>query len=63
MPKRLHIFISYDVTLEYICAKTNMSQRIKKCKYNQEVIDMIFNLDKICDIYQTLWFHMIGINL
>jgi hypothetical protein len=49
--KKLHIFISYDVMLEYICVKNNTSQRIKKCKYNQEMIEMIFDIVEICEIY------------
>jgi hypothetical protein len=42
--------ISYDVMLKYIWVKKCTSQSIKKCKYAQEMIEMIFNLYEICNI-------------
>jgi hypothetical protein len=51
MLNKLYIFISYDVMLEYICAKKYVSQCTKKCKYIQEMIEIIFNIYEICDIY------------
>jgi hypothetical protein len=51
MLNKLHFFISYDVMLEYICAKKYMLQCTKKCKYIQEMIEMIFNIYEVCDIY------------
>jgi hypothetical protein len=45
-------FISYDVMLEYICAKNMyVTQHTKKCKYIQKMIKLIFNFYKICNIY------------
>jgi hypothetical protein len=44
-------FISYDVMLKYICAKKYTSQCTKKCKYIQEMIEIIFNIYETCDIY------------
>jgi hypothetical protein len=37
--------------LKYIWVKKCTLQRIKKCKYAQEMIEMIFNLYEICNIY------------
>jgi hypothetical protein len=37
--------------LEYICEKKSTSQYIKKCKYLQEMIEMIFNFYEIYNIY------------
>jgi hypothetical protein len=37
--------------LEYICAKKIMSHCHKKWKYIQKMIEMIFNLYEICNIY------------
>ncbi len=45
---------SYDVMLEYMCVKNiySTSHDTKKCKYIQEMIEMIFY--EICNIHQTL---------
>jgi hypothetical protein len=51
MSEKLHFKISYDVMLEYICAKNNISQHIKNCIYNQKRIEIIFSLYEICTIY------------
>jgi len=51
MPKKLHLKISCDVMLNYIWVKKCTSQRIKKCKYAQEMVEMIFNLYEIYNIY------------
>jgi hypothetical protein len=37
--------------LNYICTKSGMPWRKKKCKYAQEMIEMIFNIYKTCSIY------------
>jgi hypothetical protein len=37
--------------LKYICAKKYTSQCIKKCKYIQNLIEMILSLYEICNIY------------
>jgi hypothetical protein len=36
---------------KYICGKKSMSLYIKKCKYIQKMIEMIFSLYEICSIY------------
>jgi hypothetical protein len=41
-PKKVRFLISYNVRLEYICAKKKVSQCIKKCKYIQKMIEMFF---------------------
>jgi len=51
MSKKQKKFISYDVMLNYICTKSGMSQCKKKCKYVQEMIEMIFNVYKTYIIY------------
>jgi hypothetical protein len=51
MSKKLNFFISYDVMLNYICTKSGMSQCKKKCKFVQEMIEMIFNVYKTYMIY------------
>ncbi len=35
---------------------------LKKCKYIQKMIEIIFSVYEFC-IYSTLWFYMIGISL
>jgi hypothetical protein len=51
MPKKVHFIISYDVILKYNCTKKCTLQSTKKCKYIQEMIEMIFNIYEICSIY------------
>ncbi len=36
---------------KYICGKKCISLCIKKCKYTQKMIEMIFSLYEICNIY------------
>jgi hypothetical protein len=40
--------------IEYIYAKKYISQRTKKCKYTQKMIEMIYSFYEICIIYLTL---------
>jgi hypothetical protein len=49
--KKLHFFHSYDVMLDRFVPKMCMSHHIKRCKYIQEIIEMIFNIYEICSIY------------
>jgi hypothetical protein len=51
MPKQLHFLILYDVMLNIFVPKIYMSQHVKKCKYIQKKIEMIFSLYKIYNIY------------
>jgi hypothetical protein len=44
-------FISYDVMLKYICTRKMSSQCLKKYKYTQEMIEMIFNIYESYNIY------------
>ncbi len=58
------IFPTYNVQFQSIfVTKTCTSICTKKCKYTQKMIEMIFSLYEICNIYWKLWFHMIGISL
>ncbi len=36
---------------KYICGKKCISLCIKNCKYTQKMIEMIFSLYEICNIY------------
>ncbi len=57
-------FPTYIVRFQNIfVAKKCTSLCTRKCKYTQNKIEMIFSFYEICSIYQTLWFHMIGISL
>jgi hypothetical protein len=49
--KQTNFLISYDVILNYICTKSCMSQCKQKCKYDQEIIELNFNIYGICSIY------------
>jgi hypothetical protein len=51
MSKKLYFLVSYDVMLEYICVKKKHCIILKKCKYTQQIIEMIFNLYEIYYIY------------
>jgi len=47
-----------------LAQKKCMPQHTKKCKYIQKLIEMIFHLYEIYNVYETkLWFNRIGIGL
>jgi hypothetical protein len=48
MPKKLHYFIWYNVVLKYMCVKKKTSQHMKKWKYILEMVEIIYNLYKMC---------------
>ncbi len=46
-----YIFLEYEVMLKYISAQKKCHKVPKKCKYIHEMIEMIFNVYEICNIY------------
>jgi hypothetical protein len=59
----LIFFPTYIVWFQNIfVTKKYTSLCTKRCKYIQKMIEMIFSFYEICNIYQTLGFHMIGIS-
>jgi hypothetical protein len=53
--QRKFLFPTYIVQFQkHIFAKKSVALCTKKCKYTQKMIEMIFSLHKICNIYSTL---------
>jgi hypothetical protein len=50
MPKKITFFISYDMMLEYVCAKKKHKNVLKKYKF-QEMIEIISNFYEFFNIY------------
>jgi hypothetical protein len=49
--KKIHFSNIYFVIPKYICDKTMYIICIKKCKYTKKMIEMMFSLYEICNMY------------